>query len=153
MLWGWFLVGTRGPVPKPKAKLNGHRSRAELEAVDHVLASSKVTIPGMNSRWCPAAKRIWKSFKESEQSKFFQSTDWAWLHWQCDLITKAMEASKPPAQLIAGINAELSNLLVSEGARRRLQLELHRPADEINDAAGNLEVMAEWREKLAGGTR
>ena len=111
-------------------------------------AGQKITIPRMNGQWHPVAKMLWKAVKESGQTKFYQSSDWAMLYSLCDDISYAKQQKKRPAQLIQTIYSELGNLLVSEGSRRRVQIELYRPTEEELKSS-DVAVMSEWQKKFA----
>lgn len=138
-------MGTRGPVPK-RTENRVRRNKSEMENVS-VAGGRKVTIPRMNGQWSPVAKMMWRAAKESGQARFYESTDWATLYSLCDQMTYAMAQKKRPAQLIQTIYSELGNLLFTEGARRRVQVELFRPEEEQSSSTQS-EAMERWGKKF-----
>ena len=139
------MMGTRGPVPK-RSESRVRRNKSETETIT-AAGGRKVTIPRMNGQWHPVAKMMWRSAKESGQAQFYESTDWATLYSLCDNMTYALAQKKRPAQLIQTIYSELSNLLFTEGARRRVQVELNRPQQD-DQGTSKEAAMEAWGQKF-----
>ncbi len=62
-------------------------------------------------------------------------------------MTYALAQKKRPAQLIQTIYSELSNLLFTEGARRRVQVELNRPQQD-DQGTSQEAAMEAWGQKF-----
>ena len=150
-------MGTRGPIPKRKDQLRGHRSKAELngETVTRVGVTRGAPTQGAeqprgSADWTPSAKKLWKSAGESGQSLLYTASDWQMLHL---LMTELSEYQKMPrrsANMFAAIMAGLSNLLLTEGDRRRLQVEL--AGDEPETTTPGAEEVEKWLSTLTPPT-
>lgn len=86
-----------------------------------------------------AAKRFWDALRRSGQAQFYEPSDWA----VAELVVISIDtfARKPSAMMLAAINSMLSGLLVTEADRRRIGLELEKPAP-VTDGEGDPKVTA-----------
>jgi hypothetical protein len=141
-------LGTRGPVPKRSEDRHGHRSKEEREATTTVHLAGEVKAPPMNGQWHPIAKRLWRSMKESGQARFYEPSDWAIAYSLMDDLSHYKKAAKRSGQMLATIMAALSSLLLTEGDRRRLALELNRVNPAEGADAEKVVVMDKWKQKL-----
>jgi len=57
-------------------------------------------------------------------------------------------SSKRSGQMLATIMSAMSSLLVTEGDRRRVQIELARPNADDSEENTKVAVMDKWRQKL-----
>ena len=144
-----MAVGSRGPVPKRKDQLRGHRAKDELAAVTRAPGMSRVPVPSESREWHPVAKRLWRAAKDSGQAQFYQPSDWAVFYFLMEELSEYVRAPRRNGQILTAILSGLSTLLVTEGDRRRLQVELTQPSSEELASAG-VEEMAKWREKMGG---
>jgi hypothetical protein len=69
----------------------------------------------------------------------------------CQVMSDQMLSSKPSAVMFASWDALMARLLVTEGDRRRMRLELEREKVADPDADAGVAQMETWRLKLAGG--
>lgn len=100
--------------------------------------------------WHPIARQIYDSLEQSGQSRFFEPSDWAIAYLFVDSISRDLKPqyvgvtaaphSEPIYEVIPLKGASLSaylkafgNLLMTEGDRRRLRLELERGGLENPD--------------------
>jgi hypothetical protein len=136
------VKGAGGPVPKRSDRRLGHRAKAEAEAVEQAEGASDVEVPPSNGQWHPVAKRWFESLAASGQAVFYQPSDWATAYLVAESISRELKPQivgwndagdpirrhVPPkgASLAAWLKA-MSSLMVTEGDRRRLRLELMRP--------------------------
>lgn len=111
--------------------------------------STKRGRPPCNPKWHTVARRFYMSLDESGQSRFYEPSDWALAYIVAESISRELKphplidgagrplldakgkpimVERPPkgAALAAWLKA-MSELLVSEGSRRRLQIELQLP--------------------------
>lgn len=160
-----------GPPPKKDAERrrrnktpdNGGMSAipAEVVNLDDVIAG-EVEIPVADEGWHPIAKQIWESQKKSGQAIYMEPSDWSMLFLMCESISRDLnpqfvgltEEGEPVFESIplkgASLNAYLkgfNDLLVAEGGRRKLRLELERKS-RIEEAAegGTVTDIAKRRE-------
>jgi hypothetical protein len=140
-------VGERGPVPKRSNQRLGHRSKAEKADVTHVAVDDEVRGPDLPAEHSETAVRFWEALRRSGQARFFQPSDWA----AAELAVLAIDSfvQRPSAVMLASINSIMSNLLTTEGDRRRVRVELERTG-EGGDADGDVvSELAEYRERAA----
>lgn len=83
-----------------------------------------------NAEWDEVARMIWEAALSSGQADWYQNSDLALLYVACDELTRYRSSGKPSSMHLAEIMSILSNLLVSEGDRRKARLELQRPSEE-----------------------
>lgn len=108
--------------------------------------SGNVTIPDPDGDWCKAARMMWDAGLESGAAEFYESTDYATLYLLCDQIdylyrtNKAGEAKPRSPEMFKAVLTGLGNLLVTEGDRRKLHIELTKP--DPSDGAALAEVTA-----------
>lgn len=138
-------MGTRGPVPK-REEARQRRNKSETPSVA-APGADEVKVPRVDSGWHPIAKKLWQAAKDSGQSKFYEPSDWAVLYSLMDDLSYYKNGAKRSGQMLQTIMASLSSLLLTEGDRRRLQIELSRPSSEQLDDAGVTE-MNRWRDKF-----
>jgi hypothetical protein len=65
------------------------------------------------------------SLTESAQRAWFEASDWATARLWCDLMSAQWP---PPAALVGKFASVAAELMTTEGARRRLRIELARKA-------------------------
>ena len=143
-------MGARGPVPKRADERRGHRAAGESEQITKADGAQKVRIPAESKDWHPIARRIWRAAKVSGQSRFYEPSDWAILWSLMEDLSDYKQQPRRSGQMLATIMASLSSLLLTEGDRRRLQIELSRPEEPGAQVSAGVEEMAKWRERLKG---
>lgn len=118
-------MGDRGPIPK-RSDERVRRNKDEVP-VDTVTAIGPVEIPelGINNPH-PLLKDLYESMKTSAQSKFYEPSDWAKARITFHFLNKQLRSSKPSAQMVAALFSDLTSLMLTEGDRRRLRLEVER---------------------------
>ena len=147
---------TRGPVPKKDAerrrrnKTDGPSSiPAEVVNVDELLAGD-VEIPTPDENWHPIARQVYEAQMASGQVIWMEPSDWAMLYLMCESISRDLnpqvvgitETGEVIRDYIPLKGASLSSylkgfeaLMMAEGGRRRLRVELERQK-RIEAAAG-----------------
>jgi hypothetical protein len=145
-----------GPVPNRESDLARPRERKGKEQVAVTKGLSRpVRIPQADKDWHPIAKMLWDSLKKSGQSDFYEQSDWAFAYSLCEDLSLYKKPSvnrdgeeyfKRSGQMLQTIYSAMERLLVTEGDRRRVRIELHDPEPEtdlasvtaINDARKEL---------------
>lgn len=138
------VPGRGGPVPKR----SDQRRRRNKVDVDRAVADDVVRGPALvnRSKHSPPAVRFYEALRRSGQAVFFEPSDWA----AAELVVLAIDAfvERPSAVMLASINSAMTNLLATEGDRRRVRLELERPdGTEVDDGVSELE---EYRRRITG---
>ncbi len=107
----------------------------------------EVVIPDADPEWHPIAQDLWESLEKSGQARFYEPSDWAIAYSLCDDLSYYKLARVRSGQMLASIMSALSSLLLTEGDRRRVQVELNRKqADDGEDE--NVTRMDKWKQKL-----
>ncbi len=128
-----------GPIPKRVAERAGHRSREERESVTVVEIRDGVKIPAADTGWHRIAHNLYAAAIQSGQSKWYEPTDWQMLHLICDELTEHLNG-KRSAMKLQVLNQMLSNLLMTEADRRRVNMEVerHQTKDTSDEEASAL---------------
>lgn len=134
----------RGPVPKrSEVRRRGARSgTADRHETDSPTAEPPALRPGLH----PLAVAWYDSLAASGQRRYYEPSDW--LHAQ--ILAEAIHEyahSTGKASLLNAILAGSTSLLVTEGDRRRLRLELTRTGVDP-DAEAAVVALAEYQQRL-----
>lgn len=145
-----FAIPTREitmPGPPPKRSTQ-RRRRNKAPAANKVAVEDTVRGPKLTGRHSAAARRFWEALRRSGQAEFYQASDWA----AAELVVAAIDTfvRKPSAMMLASINSAMSNLLVTEGDRRRVRLELEQPAAarEPDVEQAKIKQLADYRKRV-----
>lgn len=161
-------MGTRGPVPKRSTqRRRTNEPDIPITTIETPAGADPIIAPDSDQTWHPVARCWYESLVVSGQSEFYQPSDWA----TAVLVAESMSRDLSPqfvgftesgevihesiplkgASLGAYLRA-MSVLMVTEGDRRRVSLELaaHTPkADpDAERAAG---TVTDIRARLGGG--
>jgi hypothetical protein len=113
-----------GPVPKRSED----RIRYDGNVIDKVHAFGVVKKPdlGLGEFVHPIIVDFWDSVGESAQSRYYEASDWQYLRTCLHFLNQLLNSNKPSAQMLTVVNQMLTDLLVSEGSRRRVRMEIER---------------------------
>lgn len=141
----------RGPVPK-RSDQRRRRNKPEADAPAVVVAMGQQVVkpPTEDRAWHPYAKQWFRSLKRSGQAQFYQESDWQEARLVCWLITQ--ELSSPTgarAGMMDVIFSRADALMTTEGARRRLRVELITPKVTDEAKAATVSIMEQYRADLA----
>lgn len=137
-------MGTRGPVPK-RSEERIRRNKPEVE-VTKVEVAGPVPQPDLGfSDPHPMIVEFWESLAASAQAQFYEPSDWAFAKFTLHFADTLLKSARPSAQLLQGVNSALGDLLVSEGARRRVRMEVER-----NKAKADVVDLAEMFKERMG---
>lgn len=134
----------RGPVPK-RDDQRIRRNKPDIET-DTVTAIGVVGIPdlGMTDPH-PMVVDFYEALRNSAQTKYYEPSDWQFARWTMNWMDHQLKTSKPSAMILQQINGCLTEMLVSEGARRRVRLEI----DREQTTAVVFDVAEEFRKRMA----
>ena len=147
-------MGERGPIPKKNEAKMGHRTKAELagaevvnldEIPDEILEQAMQGMIPADEDWHPIALHLYQALAESGQRIYYQPSDWAVAYLLCESLSRDLYpqfvgmqtdsegATTPIREEIPLKGASMSAylkafnaLMLTEGDRRRLSLELER---------------------------
>jgi hypothetical protein len=136
-----------GPVPNRESDLARPRERkgGQVQPVTKGVARP-VKVPNADRSWHPIARRLWDALKSSGQADFYQDSDWALAYSLCEDLSHYKRASKRSGQMLQTIYSAFERLLVAEGDRRRVRIELHEPEPEVPSAA--VLAIADYKQEL-----
>jgi hypothetical protein len=100
--------------------------------------------------WDPLVRDWYRSLSESAQSVFYEPSDWATARVLAELLSRALKSGKVSASLVERWQAGATELLTTEGARRRMRLEIERPQEGGEEGGADVSEMDEWRRRLHG---
>ena len=149
-------MGQRGPIPKRADRPGGYRPetrarKAESGADGISRAPSRAAAqPKASADWDPIAKRMGKAAGESGQSIFYEPSDWAVLYSLMDDLTYYKSQPRRSGQMLQTIMSSLTTLLLTEGDRRRLQVELSGAEPETTTPGA--EEVEKWLSTLTPPT-
>lgn len=119
-------------VPKRADERAGHRTKAEL-AVDKVVADKPTNWGRVPTHWHALAKGWYRSLQTSPQARFYVDSDvWA-ARLAAEMMTEMLENVDPSraAALLKTIHSMMSDLMTTEGSRRRLAIEVATTAAAV----------------------
>lgn len=153
-------MGSRGPVPNHSADLARDRSRKGGDQQEITKGVRReVEIPDADPNWHPIARMLWDSLRVSGQSDFYQQSDWAFAYSVCEdlhqykmprISSDGEPYFKRSGQMLQAIYSAMSNLLVTEGDRRRVRIELEEPTPDETPAA--VLAIADYKNQLGLAT-
>lgn len=118
-------MGSRGPVPKRADQRI--RCNKDEQPVETVTAAGAVEVPGLDfADPHPMIVDFYESLTNSAQAQFCEPSDWQFARFTLHFADQLVKSGRPSSQMLAAVNSALSDLLVSEGARRRVRLEVER---------------------------
>ena len=87
-----------------------------------------VEVPEPDGEWHPIAHAWYLSLAESGQSRFYEPSDWAQAKLWAEILSRQLQAGRISAQMMATWQSAATELLTTEGARRRARMEIQRNA-------------------------
>ena len=143
-------IGVPGPVPK-RSSQRRRVNKPEIPVETAAPARPAYRRPSAQAGWHPLARRWWLSLAKSGQSAWYEPSDWEHAYVWADLLSRQLSSDKPSSMMLAAWNDAAARLLVTEGDRRRVRIELERAGNADADAEAGVTAMDEWRKRLAPG--
>lgn len=114
-----------GPVPK-RSDERIRRNKPEIP-IDKIEATGTVEAPELGfPDPHPMIVDFWNAICDSAQAEYYEPSDYEFARFTLHFADGLLKSSRPSAQMLQGVNTALGDLLVSEGARRRVRLEIER---------------------------
>lgn len=140
-------MGQFGPIPK-RDDQRVRRNKPEVPT-DKIEAIGLVEVPELGMPEAhPLVKDMYQAMRDSAQARFFEPSDWAYAKFTLHFADLLLKSSRPSGQILASVQSMLNELLVSEGARRRIRLEVERSS---SSGAEVLDVADMFRRRLSQG--
>jgi hypothetical protein len=148
-------MGSRGPVPK---RSDQRRRTNQDEGPITKAPAGRTTgrgtrrpaVRAADAGWHPLIQDLYNDIRKSGQSAFYEPSDYAMLRIGCEIMSGQLLSDRVSAVMFASWDALMARLLVTEGDRRRMRMELEREKPENPDADAGVAQMDAWRTKLAG---
>lgn len=145
-------MSTRGPVPKRSEERR--RRNKENHQVEQAPSATLVPTasPEPDPDWHPVALDFFVSLSHSGQSQFYEPSDWALAVYVTEAMSNSLNHQREgrmSAHMFAAVLAGATELMASEGSRRRLRLELTR--DDTPKENAGVTALNEYRRALTGG--
>lgn len=128
------------------------RRRNHYPGLEQAAGAPVVRQPKADPDWHPSARAWFRSLAKSGQSRYYEPSDWAQAVLLAAMMSRLLYADEPNAALLRTVIEGSRDLMTTEGARRRMQLELLRVDPHANDAdaASDAEVGDIVRLAVAG---
>lgn len=139
-----------GPIPK-RSDQRRRTNSPKAEKVPATKAPGTYTVPLAAGEWHDLAKQWWQALRKSDQTLYYQPSDWAHAYAWTQMWSQQLESGKPSAMFLATWDSAMGRLLITEGDRRRVRIELERAGKTDPDKEAGVASMTAWRAKLAGG--
>jgi hypothetical protein len=138
-------MATTGPIPKRDSQRR--RTEPNRDPLRTATGAQPFDPPKGNPKWHPVARRWFDSLKVSGQAVFWEPSDWAVAEILAETMSRelrpkfvALDAQGDPilretpipGAALGAILRGMTDLAVTEGARRRARIELERP--KVSDA-------------------
>lgn len=137
-------MADHGPIPK-RSEERRRRNKPDVPS-ETVTVAGTVPVPATDPTWHPIARDWYDSLGPSGQGKFYEPSDWATAQYAAELMSRLLNQDDVSAALVSGLNSLLSALLVTEGARRRVGIEIDRKPKK----PAVVRSLADYRDPFAG---
>ncbi|AEJ95009.1 minor tail protein [Mycobacterium phage Hammer] len=151
-------MGTRGPIGK-RDEERVRRNKPEGGDADTIQVIGAVQIPELGDishlgETHPLVSEMYESIKKSAAVKYYEPTDWQFarltLYTLNQELIAAQHMGKPiGAMKLTAINQMLSALLLTEGDRRRVRLEIERKSSGPDTGGTVVDVTDVLKQRLA----
>ena len=139
-------MGTRGPVPKRNEQRQRRNKESRLQEVPVIPVSASIQ-PDPDPTWSKGALMIWDAMGKSGQARFYQPTDWAFAYQLCSVVTSFEDSGRANGQMYSSIISACSALMLTEGDRRRIGLQLVDSSENTTDK--DAETANKWARKFS----
>ena len=143
------MARSTGPVPKRSAERRRRNKPEGVEITSVAAPAGVVECPPADEAWHPIAKDWYESLAVSGQAVFYEPSDWATARYVAEAMSRGLESSRFSAQLFAAVSAAMTELLTTEGARRRARMEILRGGQET-DRPADVTALDDYRALLGG---
>lgn len=119
-------MGERGPIPKRSdEKVRRNVEEFPVEKV-HVVGIVEPPELGLAEPVSHLIVDLYESYKDSAQARYYEPSDWHYIRMTLSLLNEQLLSPVKNGQIIASLYSALSNVLTTEGDRRRVRMEVER---------------------------
>lgn len=135
-----------GPIPeRSEDRIRRNKPEIPIEKIEII---GDVGIPELGLvDPDPMVVDIYESMKDAGQKRYFEPTDWQYARLTMRLLDQELKKSTFSAVKLQALNQMMSNLLMTEGDRRRVRIEIERQKSESNNVVHAEDLFREWVSK------
>lgn len=143
--------GSGGVPPKRTEERRRRNNEAGQMNTTRAPGARHVEVPAASPDWHTVARDWYESLAASGQSRFYEPSDWMVAYYVAEAMTRNLKQNtKFSAVLFSSVMSAMTELMVTEGARRRLRLELERNPVTDEDEDASVTALAQYRSRLGG---
>jgi hypothetical protein len=119
-------------------------------AVEKIEAFGDVIVPALDLPFeaHPMVVDFYESIALSAYAKYYEPSDWQHARLTCFIMNTIVTSTRPSSEMYKALQSAMSNMLVTEGDRRRLRIEIARKAEKpVDDEMAKVVDM--FRERMA----
>ena len=122
-------MGMYGPIPKRDSeRVRRNKPDVPTEVIE---MPGIVDVPDLDiTDPHPMIIDFYNSLAESGQSKYYEPSDWQYARMTMVFLNDLLRSNRINGNILQVVNTMLSNLLVTEGERRRVRMEVERGQTE-----------------------
>jgi hypothetical protein len=122
------------PGPVPKHSDERMRRNSDVIPTEKVEAYGDVVMPALDLPFEPHPMVVdwYESLRMSAQSKFYEPSDWEYARLAAFIMNNILNSARPSPEMFKALQSAMSNLLVTEGDRRRLRIEIARQPAKVD---------------------
>lgn len=137
-----------GPVPKRDDE-RIRRQSPDYDA-DKLEVEGAVIVPPLNMPFepHPMVQDFYDSLVISGQSKYYEPSDWEYARLVCFIMQNIVTSPRPSSEMFKALQTAMSNLMVTEGDRRRLRLEIVRAEKKDKADDESQALIMEFRTRM-----
>lgn len=140
------MAKPRGPVPKRSDERR--RRNVPDSSIDRPEMVGEVEAPATPDDLHPVAADWFESLRISGQAQWYEPSDWMVAVYVAHEMSRAL-SQRLSAQMFAAVMSSMTELLTTEGARRRARMEVERQRDDDGEDAG-VATIDDYRQRLSG---
>lgn len=118
--------GPRGPVPKLSEERRRRNASEGPPLLKLATRTPSSTASEPSDAWHPVIIDWYNGLREGPEAEFLTPAGWAFVRYLAERESANLESTRPSAMVSALFVAAQADLLTTEGARRRLRIELER---------------------------
>lgn len=139
-------------MPKRTEHRRGHRAKSVVADITRAPGAVNVEQPAADDSWHPMARDWYESLAVSGQARWYQPSDWQTARVWAEILSRQLASGRVSAQMIAAWSGAATELLTTEGSRRRGRVELE-PAGVDEDEEAAVLALDRYRADTDGRSR
>lgn len=144
------MARTTGPIPKRSSERRRRNKPEGAEVTTVPVATPSAQCPPADEAWHQIARDWYDSLAKSGQAVFYEPSDWATARYVAEAMSRGLSSSRFSAQLFAAVSSAMTELLTTEGARRRARLEIERGKPGEKEKPAGVTALDDYRSALGG---